>query len=32
MEKQKLQKEIENARAHLANMENMLEQCEYGGE
>lgn len=29
MEKQKLQKEIEKARAHLANMEKMLEQCEY---
>ena len=29
MKKQELQKEIENARAHLANMEKMLEQCEY---
>ena len=29
MNKQELQKEIENARAHLANMEKMLEQCEY---
>ena len=29
MEKQKLQKEIEKARVHLANMEKMLEQCEY---
>ena len=29
MDKQELQKEIENARAHLANMEKMLEQCEY---
>ena len=29
MEKQKLQKEIEKARAHLTNMEKMLEQCEY---
>ena len=29
MNKQKLQKEIENARAHLANMEKMLEQCEH---
>ena len=29
MEKQKLQKEIEKARAHLANMEKMLEQFEY---
>lgn len=29
MEKQELQKEIEKARAHLANMEKMLEQCEY---
>ena len=29
MDKQELQKEIEKARAHLANMEKMLEQCEY---
>ena len=29
MEKQKLQKDIEKARAHLANMEKTLEQCEY---
>ena len=29
MNKQKLQKEIEKARAYLANMEKMLEQCEY---
>ena len=29
MDKQELQKEIENARAHLADMEKMLEQCEY---
>ena len=30
MDKQELQKEIEKARAHLANMEKMLKQCEYG--
>ena len=29
MDKQELQNEIEKARAHLANMEKMLEQCEY---
>ena len=29
MDKQELQKEIKNARAHLANMEKMLEQYEY---
>ena len=29
MDKQELQKEIEKARAHLVNMEKMLEQCEY---
>ena len=29
MDKQELQKEIEKARARLANMEKMLEQCEY---
>ena len=29
MDKQELQKEIEKARAHLANMEKMLKQCEY---
>ena len=29
MDKQELQKEIEKARAHLANMEKMLEQYEY---
>ena len=29
MNKQELQKEIEKAHAHLANMEKMLEQCEY---
>ena len=29
MNKQELQKEIEKARAHLANMEKMLKQCEY---
>ena len=29
MDKQELQKEIENARARLADMEKMLEQCEY---
>ena len=29
MNKQKLQKEIEKARAHLANMEKILGQCEY---
>ena len=29
MDKQELQKEIEKARAHLANMEKMLEQCEF---
>ena len=29
MDKQELQKEIEKARVHLANMEKMLEQCEY---
>ena len=29
MDKQELQKEIEKAHAHLANMEKMLEQCEY---
>ena len=29
MDKQKLQEEIEKARAHLANMEKMLEQCEH---
>ena len=29
MDKQELQKEIENARAHLTNIEKMLEQCEY---
>ena len=30
MDKQELQKEIKKARAHIANMEKMLEQCEYG--
>lgn len=29
MDKQKLQKEVEKARAHLANMEKMLEQCKH---
>ena len=29
MDKQELHNEIEKARAHLANMEKMLEQCEY---
>ena len=29
MDKQELQKEIEKARAHLTDMEKMLEQCEY---
>ena len=29
MDEQELQKGIEKARAHLANMEKMLEQCEY---
>ena len=29
MNKQELQKEIEKARAHLANMEKMLKQCEF---
>ena len=29
MDKQELQKEIEKASAHLANMEKMLKQCEY---
>ena len=29
MDKQELQKEIEKARAHLANMEKMLKQCEF---
>ena len=29
MDKQESQKEIEKARVHLANMEKMLEQCEY---
>ena len=29
MDKQELQNEIGKARAHIANMEKMLEQCEY---
>ena len=29
MDKQELQNEIEKARAHIANMEKMLKQCEY---